>query len=203
MKKLLHVGCNILDKKGTLPYFYDDSWDEIRYDTDASVNPTIIGSLTDLGMIESESIDAIYSSHNIEHLFEFEVELALAEFFRVLKSDGFVVLACPDLESVCKIVIEKGLFGEAYKTQQGQIVISPHDMIYGWGRVIRAGNPFFAHKCGFDTASMHQKLSDARFMDFASFVTKSDFTLWAVARKGSSDGSSIEVFTQAVLSGVL
>jgi len=35
--------------------------------------PTIVGSLTNLGMIDSNSIDAVYSAHNIEHLFEFEV----------------------------------------------------------------------------------------------------------------------------------
>ena len=69
--------------------------------------------------------------------------------------------------------------------------------------MIRSGNPFFAHKCGFDTQTMHQKLSDARFIDFASFVTKTDFTLWAVARKGASDESSIEAFTRAVLIGVI
>ena len=203
MKTLLHVGCNILDKKGTLPYFFDDSWEEIRYDIDASVNPTIVGSLTDLGMIESGTIDAIYSAHNIEHLFEFEVEIALAEFYRVLKSDGILVLACPDLESVCKIVIEKGLYGRAYDTPTDGIVITPHDMIYGWGRVIRSGNPFFAHKCGFDTQTMHHKLSDAKFKDFASFVTKTDFTLWVVARKGSLDNVSIETFAQTVFNGLM
>jgi len=202
MKKLLHVGCNILDKKGTLPFFFDDSWDEIRYDIDASVNPTIIGSLTNLEMIESGSIDAIYSAHNIEHLFEFEVEAAMSEFYRVLKSDGFLVLACPDMESVCKIVIEKGLYGRAYDTADG-ISISPHDMIFGWGRVIRSGNPFFAHKCGFDAKTMHQKLSNANFMDFASFVTNTDFTLWAVARKGTLDNSPIETFAKVVFNGIM
>ena len=202
MKKLLHVGCNVLDKKGTIPYFFDDIWDEIRYDIDASVNPTIVGSLTDLGMIESGSIDAIYSAHNIEHLFEFEVDVALSEFYRVLKSDGFLVVACPDLMSVCKIVVEKGLYGRAYDTTGG-IEITPHDMIYGWGRVIKSGNPFFAHKCGFDAQSMHHKLSDARFSDFASFVNQYDFTLWAIARKDPKDSTPIEVFAKTVFDGLI
>jgi SAM-dependent methyltransferase len=202
MKKLLHVGCNILTKDGTIPYFSGSEWQEIRYDIDPSVNPTIIGSMTDLGMIDAGSIDAIYSAHNIEHLYEFEAKTALLEFYRVLKDGGFLVLACPDLESVCQIVIDKGLYGIAYKTREG-VGITPHDMIYGWGRVIETGNLFFAHKCGFDTASMHQKLGNARFMDFATFVAKTDFTLWAVARKGPSDESSIEEFARTVLIGVM
>jgi len=54
------------------------------------------------------------------------------------------VLACPDLGSACKIVIEKGLNGRAYNTLLDGIIITPHDMIYGWGLVIKMGNSFFA-----------------------------------------------------------
>ena len=43
------------------------------------------------------SVDAVFSSHNIEHLYPHEVPLALKEFMRVLKPDGFVLMTCPDL----------------------------------------------------------------------------------------------------------
>ena len=202
MKKLLHVGCNVLDKKGTIPYFFNDNWDEIRYDIDVSVNPTIVGTITDLGLIESNSIDAIYSAHNIEHLFEFEVDVAFSEFYRVLKNDGFLIILCPDLISVCKLVIEKGLYGHAYDTADG-IQITPHDMIYGWGRLIKSGNSFFAHKCGFDAQSMQKKLGDANFADYASFVTPQDSTLWTLARKCSDKNSSIEFFVNTIFNAQL
>jgi predicted SAM-dependent methyltransferase len=37
-------------------------------------------------------MDALYSSHNIEHVFAHEVVPTLKEFRRVLKPDGFVVI---------------------------------------------------------------------------------------------------------------
>jgi predicted SAM-dependent methyltransferase len=39
--------------------------------------------------VASESVDAIFSSHNIEHLYPHEVPVALAEFIRVLKPGLF------------------------------------------------------------------------------------------------------------------
>ncbi len=56
--------------------------------------------MIDMAEVEAESVDAIFSSHNLEHLYPHEVPVALSEFMRVLRSDGFVVLTCPDLKAV-------------------------------------------------------------------------------------------------------
>ena len=76
-KKFLHVGCGRLTKLHSTPEFNSDIWDEVRVDIDKSVNPDIVASMTDMSVIESENYDAIYSSHNIEHLFSHEVPIAL------------------------------------------------------------------------------------------------------------------------------
>jgi len=68
-------------------------------DIDPSVAPDIVGTMTDMSAVATASIDAIFSSHNIEHLYPHEVPIALAEFLRVLKDDGFAVVTCPDLRS--------------------------------------------------------------------------------------------------------
>ncbi|WP_206075625.1 class I SAM-dependent methyltransferase [Polynucleobacter aenigmaticus] len=103
MKKFLHVGCGP-QYKTQLKGFNSDDWQEIRFDIDPKVSPDIEGTLTDMVLVPSESVDAIFSSHNIEHIFPHEVPVALSEFYRVLKPDGIVVLTCPDLQSVCEAV---------------------------------------------------------------------------------------------------
>lgn len=108
MQSFLHVGCGPQTKAG-LKGFNTDDWKEIRFDIDEKVHPDIVGTLTDMSGVETASMDAIFSSHNIEHLFPHEVPVALKEFSRVLKPTGFVVITCPDLQSVCQAVAQDQL----------------------------------------------------------------------------------------------
>jgi len=100
MRTFLHVGCGGKDKAHTTAAFAGDNWQEIRLDINEAIHPDIVGTMTDMKAVSSESVDAVFSSHNIEHLYPHEVPLALAEFLRVLKPDGFTVITCPDLQSV-------------------------------------------------------------------------------------------------------
>lgn len=104
MKTLLHVGCGSSDIRHLPTYFNDGSWNELRYDINEAVLPDIVGSLQDMSMIEDGSIDALYSSHNIEHVWPFEVPQVLSEFARVLKPDGFAAVLCPDILSVAQAI---------------------------------------------------------------------------------------------------
>ena len=59
MKTLLNVGCglsNISELKG----FNNDNWKEIRFDIDEVVEPDVLGTLTDMSLVTTASIDAIY-----------------------------------------------------------------------------------------------------------------------------------------------
>jgi predicted SAM-dependent methyltransferase len=91
MKSFLDVGCGPQNKTG-LKGFNSDGWKEIRFDIDEKVSLDIQGTLTDMSLVDSFSVDAIFSSHNIEHFFAHEVPIALKEFNRVLKDDGIVVI---------------------------------------------------------------------------------------------------------------
>jgi predicted SAM-dependent methyltransferase len=68
MKILLHVDCGADRINRTTPGFNDGSWQEVRLDINELNQPDVIGSMTDMSGVDSESIDAIFSSHNIEHL---------------------------------------------------------------------------------------------------------------------------------------
>ena len=128
MKTFLHVGCGP-QNKSQIKGFNNDSWKEIRFDIDKKVNPDIVGTLLDMSAVETGSVDAIYSSHNIEHVFPHEVPIVLREFHRVLKDDGMVVLVCPDLQSVCEAVVDDKLLQPLYESPAGPI--SPIDILYG------------------------------------------------------------------------
>ena len=92
MPTFLHIGCGPKRKNQTTKAFNSPEWIEQRLDIDQSVNPDIVGTMTEMSAVANESVDAIFSSHNIEHLYAHEVPVALAEFKRVLKPTGFLVI---------------------------------------------------------------------------------------------------------------
>ena len=183
MKKFLHVGCGPQNKNG-LKGFSSDDWQEIRFDIDPKVSPDIQGTLTDMTLVASESVEAIYSSHNIEHIFPHEVPLALAEFHRVLKPDGIVVITCPDLQVVCEAVAQDKLLEPLYESPAGPI--SPIDILYGHRGFIQQGNHFMAHKCGFTYSALGSTFLAAGFKEIFGGRRPENFDLWLVAFKAET-----------------
>ena len=183
MKSFLHVGCGPKRKDRTTRGFNTPVWTEIRLDIDPSVSPDVIGTMTDMSAVASESVDAIYSSHNIEHLYPHEVPLALAEFLRVLKPDGFFVVTCPDLQSVCALIAEDKLTEAAYTSPAGPI--APLDILYGHRPAMAKGNLYMAHRCGFTQKVLDATLRASGFKTVASLARGRApfFDLFALASK--------------------
>jgi hypothetical protein len=181
MPTFLHVGCGPKRKPQTTAGFDTPQWAEIRLDIDPAVAPDITGTMTDMSAVATGSVDAVYSSHNIEHLYAHEVPAALAEFQRVLKPDGFAVITCPDLQSVAALVANDRLLEAAYVSAAGPI--SPHDTLYGHGAAMAAGNLYMAHRCGFTRRSLIETLQNAGFASVACMQRASEFALWALASK--------------------
>src|SRR5580693_1430150 len=94
---VLHVGCGPADGQSLHQSFRGPEWREIRVDLDPDVKPDLVASITDLKPIADGSVDAVWSSHNLEHLSAHEVPVALGEFFRVLAPAGVVLITLPDL----------------------------------------------------------------------------------------------------------
>jgi len=182
-KKFLHVGCGPNYKDRTTRGFASENWQEFRLDIDESVKPDIVSSVLDLDVIEPESFDAIYSSHNIEHVYAHEVPIMLRGFLRILNDDGFFVVACPNLIPVARLIVEDKLTEPAYVSPAGPI--SPLDILHGHGASIQKGNEFMAHKTGFTPKSLHAALLKAGFQSIAmaSRDEKNGMDIWAVATK--------------------
>ena len=179
--KFLHVGCGLKAKSSTTSGFDSDEWEEVRFDIDSRVNPDITGTMINMEGVESKSMDAIYSSHNIEHLYPHEVKLAFQEFFRVLKDGGFVMVTCPDLQSICELVAEDKLLEPAYNSVSGPI--APIDMLFGFRPSIAAGNLHMSHRTGFTQKSLADTFRGLGFESVASARRRSRFDLFCLASK--------------------
>lgn len=181
-KTFLHVGCGPKHKDQTTIGFNTPEWQELRLDIDEAVNPDIVGTMLDMSAVADASVDAIFSSHNIEHLYPHEVPVALAEYKRVLKPEGFVVLTCPDLQSVCALIAGDKLTEAAYHAPAGPI--APLDILYGHRPQLAKGNLYMAHRCGFTQKVLTGTLQGAGFAVVASMRRgHPNYDLYAVAAK--------------------
>jgi cyclopropane fatty-acyl-phospholipid synthase-like methyltransferase len=180
-KKLLHVGCGPYRPEALPPELRTEEWQEIRLDIDPRMNPDILGTITDLSAVEDNSVDAVYSSHNLEHIYDYEVPLALAEFKRVLKSGGLTWLVVPDMQLAAEWVVKGDMDDQP-------LYISPAGpvkalwMFYGMGTSI-PGIPYMAHKTGFTAASLYNQLTKAGFINLD--LSTGHFNIYAKGYKAS------------------
>lgn len=182
MPTFLHVGCGQKRQAQTTRGFSNASWHETRLDIDPSVSPDIIGSMTDMASVADGSMDALYSSHNIEHLYAHEVPVALREFFRVLTPDGFTVITCPDLQSMAELVAQDKLTDTAYDSPAGPV--TPLDVLYGYGPSLAAGYLYMAHRTGFTLRTLMAALRHAGFQAAIGHRQPATaYALWVIATK--------------------
>jgi predicted SAM-dependent methyltransferase len=194
MLTLLHVGCGPKRKDRTTAGFNTPDWTEIRLDIDPAVQPDVTGTMTDMAAVSSASVDAVFSSHNIEHLYPHEVPVALAEFRRVLRDDGFAVITCPDLQSVAALVAQDQLTEPAYVSPAGPI--APLDILYGHRAAMARGNLYMAHRCGFTRKVLASSLQEAGFASVIALARPKSFDLWALASKASLDEAALRALAR-------
>lgn len=189
-RKFLHVGCGPKRKDSTTNVFNTNQWEEYTLDIDPSCSPDFIGTMTDLSMIENETFDAVYSSHNIEHLYIHEAIEAVKEFRRVLKKTGYVMIICPDLISTCEEIIKKGPYEPLYYLKNSQSnelskesYVSGIDILYGWRQEIQKGNHYMAHNSGYDEEGLINLFSQNNFHTIFSLTRKNFFDIQLLAYK--------------------
>jgi SAM-dependent methyltransferase len=188
-RRLLHVGCGMSPPDKLPAIFQSPDWREIRMDIDERVKPDVVGSITDMQAISDASVDAIWSSHNLEHVNSFEVPKVLAEFLRVLKPDGFALLTLPDLRAVARRIADDQLTEPLYLSASGPI--SPLDIVFGHQASMAAGNGYMAHRTGFTARSLGQSLIDAGFAEVRVHEGQ-HWDLWAVATMPETPESIFE-----------
>ncbi len=180
-KLVLNVGCGPDRAENLLPMFHTPEWRQVRLDIDPDVAPDILASITDMAPVPSGFIDALWSSHNLEHLLPHEAPLALEGFHRVLKPGGFAIIAVPDLQVAAGLIADNRLEDVAYESPGGPI--TPKDMLYGYDKLIEGGNLFMIHKTGFTAWTLAGHLERAGFR--GGQVWREGWTVWAWAVKPS------------------
>ena len=197
MKAVLHVGCGPKNQAHLPGPMRGPGWQELRYDIDPSVKPDLIGSITDLSGIEDGRFDALYSSHSIEHLFAHEVPVALAEFVRVLKPDGFAIITCPDLQTLGAAIAEGKLVEPLYHSPAGPI--APLDILYGHRPAIAAGNHYMAHKVGFTGPLLVGTMKSSGFVAVTGIRQMKQFALWAIGFRWPADEDEMATYRATYL----
>lgn len=175
-KVVLHVGCGPPDHTSLHEDFRGPEWHEVRLDVDPGVKPDVVASVTDMSPVPDASVDAVYSHHNIEHIFAHEVPRALAEFLRVLKPGGELRIATPDLQGVAQAIAAGRLEETLFRSPAGDI--SALDVVYGLRSDIEEGREYMAHRTGFTLRTLGRKLGQAGFAHVEVARTPS-FELWA------------------------
>lgn len=171
------------------PCFTGQQWAQFTLDIDPGVEPDQVGSVTDMRAFFSDgSFDAIWSSHNLEHLHAHEVLPALREFRRVLRPEGFTLITCPDLEAVATLLVRHGLDHVAYVAPVGPITVA--DMMFGYGASIAAGNLFMAHNTGFTAERLGKVALEAGFAE-AHIGKGGCFDLWALLLMPQADQAEL------------
>jgi predicted SAM-dependent methyltransferase len=193
-KRVLHVGCGTYSEEKLHSVFRGSNWEETRVDIDPAVKPDIQASITDMRKhVLDASVDAIWSSHNIEHLYDHEVDGALREFVRVLRPDGFALITCPDLEAIAQLVAA-GVDRVAYESPAGPI--TPLDMLFGHRRSIQRGNLFMCHRTGFTEERLGKVIVAAGFTE-ARLLKGQMYELWALGLMTKANRDEIDALLTA------
>jgi SAM-dependent methyltransferase len=162
-------------------------WSELRVDVDPSAGPDIVADITDLSAIPTNSMNGVWCSHCIEHVYQHQAPIALGEIRRILSPDGLAVILTPDLQRVATALVEDRMLDPLYQSPAGPI--SAHDIVYGFGSDIARGLTFMAHRCGFTPSVMMRALGQAGFEHYVLF-RRDGYELAVLAAK--SGWSSVE-----------
>jgi SAM-dependent methyltransferase len=101
---LLELGagrCELVNASTASVKFAVDTWPGVQLHADKNVN-VHVGSVTNMGYMESDSVDAVVASNLVEHLTHVEFKKTLNEVSRILKSGGKLALIQPNFRYAYK-----------------------------------------------------------------------------------------------------
>ena len=155
------------------------SWVELTLDADPAVQADVLSPAHQLSVVDSGSMDAVFSSHCIEHLYLDQAVPAAREWRRVLKPTGLLLIVCPDLQAAAEMVAQDRLFDIAYAGIRPYDLIFSHQGLVAQGRA--QGHSFMEHKSGYTLSTLRAVVSEAGFPVHAGIRLRQRFELWLLA----------------------
>jgi len=137
---------------GQRPFDREYGWHNI--DKNPNWNPDIVADWNDLSMFMDGSVDLVVSQHSAEHVGCGEADGFIRESYRILKSDGSLIVCVPDMKALAKRWLEGGLTDQIYMTN-----------VYG----AYMGNEEDRHRWGFTGQSLVDTLRVAPWSDIHAF----------------------------------
>jgi len=161
LKTVLHMGISSAVPERLHASFSKDQWQPVRMDNDVRVKPDITGTLADMKAVKTGSMDAIWCHHLLQRFFLHDVEQGLRECYRVLKENGFLLMALPDGQTAGAYLANNKPADPVYQSGAGPI--SALDMLYGYGPALRDGKLHLAHRSAFTADMLGLMLRDSGF----------------------------------------
>jgi predicted SAM-dependent methyltransferase len=120
--------------------------DFVNVDIRKEANPDIVDNAFTLKKFKNESVDLIYCSHMLEHLDFKEADEAIKRWYQLLKKDGVLRIAVPDMKSAFAHYFYWGDLKLLYSNLWGS---QRHEFDY--------------HKSGYDEITLTEKLLSIGF----------------------------------------
>lgn len=190
----LNVGSGVAGSGLQPPGFLPLNWREFRLDADPAVDPDFVAPAHDLSAVADASMDAVFSSHCIEHLYLDQAVPALTEWRRVLKDEGFLLLVCPDLQAAAEMIAKDQLFAEAYCGIRPYDIVFSHQGLVAEGRA--AGHHWMEHRSGYTLTTLLQLVSQAGFAVHAGMRLRQRFELWVLASPSERSEAEMRALVQ-------
>lgn len=171
MKTVLIVASG--NKKEDFPGYHRDiygafeGWKIIFSDINPEMDVDIISDMRDLKEFEDNSVDAVVSTHSLEHLHPLDAIKTMKAMHRVVRPGGTVRVVVPDLEEACKDIArtgepEMGIYTMPANENHPDTTIRAIDVIYGapWCTM---NNNFMGHRWGYTLISLKRLVDSIGF----------------------------------------
>ena len=189
-RRVLNVGGQSRGIQLPTPYA---TFEQVLLDLDPSVGADIVLDVRELTSLAPQQFDAVYCSHNLEHVRQHEVPVVLAGFRHVLKPGGLAHIIVPDLQELMLACVQQGidLDGLLYESPMGPI--TPLDVLYGHGGLIaQSGQDFYAHRTGFSRRTLANVVEASGFSPM--FCQQGNLELNMITFNGDPDPELAALF---------
>ena len=184
-RTVLHVGCGQRPRAIGTGLFAPALWSEVRLDIDTSVTPDSVGDMRELANVATASMDAVWSAHVLDQVDETGVEGALAQFRRVLRPQGVLIIVAPDLQTI-GAALARDTPDATLSVRNGK-ALRAIDALYGHADAHKRTNHKATRRSGFTARTLAATLERAGFARIT--VRRTEWELYASAHRAPGDAA--------------